>query len=184
MPKNTKAQVTIFNTLKDLLEYKSIDSITVKEICSHSGLSRRTFYNSFENKYAVINWHFEHLIQHSLLQAGRTLTWHDAHLMLLKDIKKEAHFYLSAGKSNDYNAISWYARRLTREIYLETLSEYNGVSITDELYFQVDAFALIASCMVAKWGQSGMKVKPERYASYLDTIIPVKLLEVMEKGLK
>ena len=43
-------------TLLQLLKYKDLEKITIKEICDHCHADRKTFYNHFENKYSLAGW--------------------------------------------------------------------------------------------------------------------------------
>ena len=43
------ARTALMDSFKDLLMMKSMDRITVKEICEHCNVNRQTFYNYFIN---------------------------------------------------------------------------------------------------------------------------------------
>lgn len=45
---------------KDLMRGKTIDNISVNEICQKTGLNRRTFYRYFRDKYEVVEWIYYH----------------------------------------------------------------------------------------------------------------------------
>ncbi len=45
---------------KDLMRSKTIDSISVYEICEKTGLNRRNFYRYFRDKYEVVEWIYYH----------------------------------------------------------------------------------------------------------------------------
>ena len=43
-------------SLKELAVSKNISKITVKEISANCGFTSKTFYNHFQDKYALIEW--------------------------------------------------------------------------------------------------------------------------------
>lgn len=50
----------IANATKDLIRERTIDKISVTEICERTGLGRRNFYRYFKDKHDVIEWIFAH----------------------------------------------------------------------------------------------------------------------------
>lgn len=53
-----KTQNIIAAALRDLLEQKPLEAISVSDIVAKSGLSRKTFYYHFDDKYSLVNWMF------------------------------------------------------------------------------------------------------------------------------
>ncbi|MDD3217542.1 MAG: TetR family transcriptional regulator [Lachnospiraceae bacterium] len=51
----------ISTTLIELLELKRIDEISVSEIAQNSGISTRTFYNYFQDKFDLCNYIYDNL---------------------------------------------------------------------------------------------------------------------------
>ena len=45
-------------TLKKLMETQSFEKISVSEICEVCGVSRKTFYYHFQDKYSLAEWIF------------------------------------------------------------------------------------------------------------------------------
>ena len=54
---------------------KSLDQITVAEICRNAGISRQTFYRHFESKYDIPWWYSIFCRQFYLNEIGRTIDW-------------------------------------------------------------------------------------------------------------
>ena len=44
--------------LKELLEKKTLDKITVKELVATCGVNRQTFYYNFQDIYELLEWIF------------------------------------------------------------------------------------------------------------------------------
>ena len=63
-----KTRNRFIDSLKQLMEKKPLDKITVKEIVETSGMTRQTFYRNFKDKYDLVNWHFSQLADRSFRQ--------------------------------------------------------------------------------------------------------------------
>ena len=54
MYKKTSAKDAIAISLLELCQKKSFQKITIQTIMDNCGFSRKSFYNNFENKYALV----------------------------------------------------------------------------------------------------------------------------------
>lgn len=52
--------------LFDVVQHKDVSKVTVQDIAEAANTSRRTFYNHFEDKYALINWVYQKEIEEIL----------------------------------------------------------------------------------------------------------------------
>lgn len=56
MEERNPTQLLIVDTYKELVYSKDFNKITVKMIAAKAGIIRSTFYNYFQDKYAVLDW--------------------------------------------------------------------------------------------------------------------------------
>mgnify|MGYP000503138422 CR=1 FL=1 len=56
----------IMNSLLELLKTKSIDKVTVKDICDDCEINRNTFYYNYKDIYDVLNSIFTQAIEENL----------------------------------------------------------------------------------------------------------------------
>lgn len=69
------ARTAINDSFKELLQRKSLDKITVKEICEHCGVNRQTFYYYYMDKMHVFKYIVLNELSRDVAQ-NRTLdTW-------------------------------------------------------------------------------------------------------------
>lgn len=68
---------------------KSLDQITVAEICRNAGISRQTFYRHFESKYDIPWWYSIFCRQFYLNEIGRTIDWKTGYYHHLRLIAQE-----------------------------------------------------------------------------------------------
>lgn len=57
---------------KDLMRQKTVNEISVTEICEKVGISRRNFYRYFQDKYEVVQWIYYH---DSLMEVKHYADW-------------------------------------------------------------------------------------------------------------
>ena len=62
-------------TLKKLMQTESFEKINVREICEACGVSRKTFYYHFQDKYALVEWIFNSEFTAALNQSQADDRW-------------------------------------------------------------------------------------------------------------
>ena len=60
-----------------LLNMKSPDKITVKDICKQSNISRETFYYHFTDKYDLFKWIYKQNLRERILNNSQESSWTD-----------------------------------------------------------------------------------------------------------
>ena len=58
MAQSQSTKQVLAQALKQLMEKKTLKKITVGDICTLSGMSRKGFYYHFHDKYDLANWIF------------------------------------------------------------------------------------------------------------------------------
>lgn len=76
-----KSKAKIFSALKAIAKEKDFDKISVREICDAAGVAKSTFYGNFQDKYAVVHWHYDMVMGAGADKIGRTLSWEEGHLI-------------------------------------------------------------------------------------------------------
>ncbi|PKM49729.1 MAG: hypothetical protein CVV02_14755 [Firmicutes bacterium HGW-Firmicutes-7] len=101
-PASIRSKMYLTVALLELMDEKSYESITIKELTDRAKLSRRTFYTNFETKEDILNHHFDILVSEyiEILQAYECLTPTDiakeyftywfSHRNLLRLLKKNS----------------------------------------------------------------------------------------------
>ena len=173
-------QWQVFHTLGKFLQKTSLEHITIKELCQECHISRQTFYKYFQDKYEVINWHFDLLADNSLKQIGRTLNWRTAYSKLLWGLYNAKDVYTKDIYTDDYNSIKNHAARYSRELFMDTLTAYLKIAPTNLLLFQLSTLALTFTELIFNWAKNGMKESPEDYVDMLTTLLPQDLKYTFE----
>lgn len=76
----------ISKTMLEFLEEKRVTQISVQDIAAEVGVSTRTFYNCFQDKFDVCNYIYDGIVKECLEPDGRRATIAEFFDSLMKDI--------------------------------------------------------------------------------------------------
>lgn len=170
----------ILDAAERLLLDRSFADLKVKDICAEAGVSKPTFYSRFSDKYAIAQWHFTQVCEKSLYQIGRTLSWDEGDIIAVEGIYARRKFYTKAHQeSRGYQSISAFGHRIAHDALTETIVDYRGLDLTDELVFQINYWANSTLITVTNWSRKGMSVPPKEFAALLTSCAPRELYELL-----
>lgn len=90
-------QQCLYTALMQLLHKKSIDSITIGELCEYAGVSRMTYYRSYNSKEDILLHHLEDCFYRfmTLLESKKTHTHYEMAYIFFDFWKTEEKDFLS-----------------------------------------------------------------------------------------
>ncbi len=176
----SKSKAKIFVALKTLAAEKDFDRISVREIYDLAGVSKSTFYNNFQDKNAIIHWHYDMVMGAGANKIGRTLSWEQGHLITSFGFADELPLYRAARKSSDLNGLLPYGHRAREAVLIKTLSEHRNVEVTDRLRFQVTALAAAEQAVVGRYLSNVGPMSVFDYVEHMISIVPQELFEAMQ----
>lgn len=171
----------VVSAAERMLATTDFDSISVSALCSEAGISRTTFYYHFDDKYDVVQWHFEYVAERNLFETGRTLTWFQAHYLNTYEVLAKKDLYVGAFAVRGYQSLFSYSKRRRMETLEETIVDYHHVPLDDELRFQVFAAVEAEVACMSRWFKSGMQLDLKTLCRYLDGIVPKRLHDLLDK---
>ena len=93
---------TLSETLKKILQEKSLDKVTVVDIVEASAINRRTFYYHFKDIYDLVEWTFLTDNTQSLSGKRSYATWQQGYLQIFDYVRENKsfikHVYYSEGR--------------------------------------------------------------------------------------
>jgi AcrR family transcriptional regulator len=174
-----KIKMHILRATNDLSETIAFDDLSVKEICSKANISRQSFYRYFVGKYEILLWFFTNVITEYQGEIGQTLTWEEAirlmHRVADRRIALTRSLYSSSFRTRMIEDIIL----VTQETIRRALSA-KSIQTTPDIDFQIDAWAYVFSCSIAKWNRTGQAMPAERFSQYLVSCVPTRLYELLE----
>lgn len=177
------AKYAFADSLKKMLETKTLENITVTHIVQDCGTSRQAFYYHFNDIYSLLEWIYLNEAA-SLLENNRDIdTWQQGFQLILNWMLNNKSLVV-----NTYRSIS-------RE-YLETFT-YNWlypmlVEVVNKLaaYLNVQKnnkefiarfYTLAFIAISLDWVRTGMKETPETIVWQLEIIMKDNFMHALEK---
>ena len=144
-------------SLHKLLQEKSLDEITVKDLVEDCGISRQTFYYHFQDIYAVIEWRFQQVTQ-ELMDQVEGHDWKKGIEMLLEMMQKDKVLLLNAYRAFDRSYLDRYLTRWTKPLLGRIINEQAQKYRIDAeaLDFIVDIYVFGLVNVLLNWLDRGM----------------------------
>jgi AcrR family transcriptional regulator len=178
MKKNT-AEYKLAESIKELMEHKSLEKLTVKEVVSRAGVTRQTFYRHFRDKYDLVNWYFDILAKECFDQMGVSLTMREGLIHKYDFIRQEGTFFSQAFKSSDYNSIEQHDYEFILAFYSGIIEGQSKTPLEDDVLFLLKMYCHGSIAMTVDWAINGMKKTSQDMADSLIEALPVKLAELL-----
>lgn len=160
---------------------KSLDQITVAEICRNAGISRQTFYRHFESKYDIPWWYSIFCRQFYLNEIGRTIDWKTGYYHHLRLIAQERDFFR---ESIQYSINTPFGQTIMSEnrkaVLLDTLENYRHVEVNDNLRFIVEVFSKLECEVMNDWFRSDEPTNLARWTDDLVSLVRDRLYRALE----
>lgn len=182
MTKGKRSQATkeaIHLALRDLLQEKKLDDITVTEVVERCGISRQTFYYHFRDLYEVVEWRFLALseeMQDYLIQADRNDRRLALELMVEK-MRENKNLMLNIYRAFPRSYLERYLIRWSQpflEDQIRERAQYYRIS-EDALEFIIDLYSFGIASILLNWLDKGMSSGMVERLDYFHTLL--------EKGL-
>jgi len=180
--RSRRTRLQIENALIALVGQRSLDAISVREICERALVNRATFYRFFKDKYHLVEDLFEGALQRLSAEAGVLLFQGASDLTThLGEKRVEAawtevftHF---AANSRMYSAMlggkgsAWFQARMRSalvKMFAGLIQGKNSSRRTREVPAEI-ARSFLASALlgiIVAWLDGGMRYSPEQMASW------------------
>ena len=161
MAKYTRQAIML--CLLKLLEEKSIDKITVKDICERCEINRNTFYYYFSDIYEVLDALIEYETEQSLKEEDAEASFYEELLqkyhLVLNYRKAIGHLYTSKNRE----LISNYFYTVTEAFVMKHVQkEAEGMNVPEEdIRFIVDFYSNSLIGMMLRWIKEKMPAKKD-----------------------
>ncbi|HIZ79155.1 MAG TPA: TetR/AcrR family transcriptional regulator [Candidatus Lachnoclostridium stercorigallinarum] len=179
MDRQEKTKYRLAESIKGLMAHMPLDRITVKDIVAECGLTRQTFYRNFRDKYDLVNWYFEKLVQQSFQEMGVSLNLREGLTKKFEFIRAERVFFTCAFGSNDYNSLVKYDYDYILKFYRGILQKKQGRPPEPDVEFLLQMYCHGSIRMTVDWVLTGMKLEPEELAGLLVEALPEKLNKLL-----
>lgn len=151
-------QKAIMQTFLKILQKKSLDKITVKDIIETTGINRNTFYYYYDDIYDLIDAIFKEESKKVLSEVKNNCTFYEEYVraasIVLDNKQAIAHIYNSKSKDILFDYLEQVTEACVRKFVIKYSSSYNlseeGIDYITYFY----SSAIIGSTM--HWVRHGM----------------------------
>ena len=133
------------------------------DLCRDAGISRATFYEHFQDVFAVATWMWDHLMSTTLYQMGITLDCYTAHLRKFEALLRHKEFFENAMRIVGYPSICQHGGRMVYEHMEETFERKARRPLTPHEALELEFFNTGAKHMTRHWVERGMVEPPTRW---------------------
>ena len=176
--KHSDSKFKLAEAIKTCMKTTSVENITVKQIVEVCGVSRQTFYRNFIDKYDLINWYFDRLLEQSFKELGSGETLRAGLIKKFKYIKAERLFFTAAFKVDEQNNLKDHDFYMIYEFYCRLIREQSGELPEKKIRKLLEMYCQASIYMTVQWALKGMKEPEEELADIMIDAMPAKLSEV------
>ena len=163
---------------------RTIEQVTVADICAVADVSRQTFYRYFADKYEVTTCYIQQLLEGAFDDLGETIGWHQAYLREFRNIEASVRSNPNALRgfveSDDYNSVVPSTGRSGLGDFSACFRRRYGKDPSELVFFQMRWFSTLASLVTTDWIRGGCLVAAEHLADMIVTLIPQELRESLD----
>lgn len=154
MPKSTKNQIV--STLRELLQSKRLDDITVTELVEKCNISRQAFYYHFSDLYAVVDYGVQQLLDD--LKLGRPEEWRASLEQALTLLRENRTLVLNVYRAYERSYVEHDLRRWAIPLVdARTRLAAQKYRVTeDQINFMTEVLTQALVSTVLSWVERGM----------------------------
>jgi len=164
MAKSTKQD--ILDALLVMLQDRSLDEITVKDLTEHCGISRQAFYYHFSDIYSVVDWGLQLELQRVDVTEDWAILLESAEDRLMKHRTIVLNVYRAFMRSYAAHYLRSWLRPVIEVQVRKTAANYQVTE--DQISLVIDLFTSGSVDMALNWMDQGMppgrtRLKDVRY---------------------
>ena len=171
------------SALKELLEHKPLNKITIADITEQCGVNRQTFYYHFQDIYALLEWIYTTDAQRLLEGKRDGDTWQQGFLQVLKYIRDNRALVRNTYHSVSRELLEGYLYRVTYQLMRDVVEERAaGTQVPEEdRAFLAHFYKYAFVGLTVEWMQGGMKEEPARLVSRVNTVMEGNIAAALER---
>lgn len=171
----------IASAMKQCMLTTPLEDITVKKICTIANLSRQTFYRCFTDKYDLINWYFDTLLDTSFAQMGKGKTITEALDKKFTYIKNECIFFKVAFSYSQQNNLRDHDFHSIFYFYQKLYQEKSNQKLTGNVLSLLEMYCQSSVYMTSKWILQNCPTSPQELTKLMLQAMPLDLKELFNK---
>ncbi len=181
MLKNAKEAFA--ESLKKMLERKTLDHITVKDIVEDCGVSRQAFYYHFKDIYDLVEWIFMEQTSTALANDHDIDTWQEGYYRVLKSMRDNKNLVINSYRSISREYLEAFMYKVLYQVIYPVVEEQAvGMNVEKKhKEFIAHFYSLAVGAMGLDWVRTGMKEDPKEIVDQVATLVKGDFKKVLKK---
>ncbi|MEE0967736.1 MAG: TetR/AcrR family transcriptional regulator C-terminal domain-containing protein [Bacilli bacterium] len=173
----------LVNGLLTMVETRSLENITIKQLLEYTGVSRQTFYNHFEDKNDLIQYIYLTKIIPDYNDSNMNINFRESLLVSFENMKKYHKFMKQACLMEGQNCLKDYIFDHCKEFDLKWHQKlYGKEKMSDALKFATEYHANASTSMTLSWILSDMPVSAQEIADMITKMRGIGMDKLFEEG--
>lgn len=168
MPDSNITKKALAQSLKELMRKQPFAKISVADICEGCGMSRKSFYYHFKDKYDLVNWIFDMEFIRSIQGRERETSW-ELFQALCHYFYQERDFYRCAIQIQGQNSFREYFQEVLSPVLENVASDLLMDNRDREFCVPFFSDAILAS--ILRWLSAAQPEPPEQYLARLHRLL-------------
>ncbi|MBR2761567.1 MAG: TetR/AcrR family transcriptional regulator C-terminal domain-containing protein [Solobacterium sp.] len=162
------------HSLEDLIaSHHPFEKILVSDITDNCGLSRKSFYNYFKDKFEVVTWIYSNDMAEPIRKAAGEITWAEATRLSFERIYSKKDFYSSVLKYNNQNSLrEFVVPNIVDECINVIRHSGNSDQIDENLIFSLNFYFAGVVYSAVQWIENECRISPDLFSHQLILSMP------------
>lgn len=181
MLKNAKE--VFAESLKKMLEKKSMNHITVKDIVEDCGVSRQAFYYHFNDIYQLIEWIFQEEAKEALANNRDIDTWQQGYCHVLERMQYNKSLVTNVYRSISREYLETFMYNVLYDIIYPVVEEQSEGLIVDDKNkkFISHFYSLAVVATGLDWVSKGMREPPVEISEQVAVLVKGDIKKALKK---
>ena len=159
--------------LKELMDTKPFQKISVSDICERCQMNRKSFYYHFKDIYDLVEWSCLEDAKRALEEKKTYDTWQQGFLQIFKAVQENKPFILNVYRCVHREQVEKYLQPLVDQLLLNVINEEAaGITVRDEdKQFIAQAYSYMFIGLMLDWIKDDMREDPQQIVEKLSKLI-------------
>ena len=170
-------------SMKNLLQKKPLNKITINDIAEDCGISRMTFYYHFKDIYDLVEWVCLEDAKRALEEKKSYETWQQGFLQIFELVRKNKLFVMNVYRCVHQEQVEKYVKPLMDQLVLEIIGEEIQTMTVREAdkEFIARIYSYIFVGIMLDWIKEDMQGNPQEIVDRLGILIKGTIKEALSR---
>ena len=161
------------DTIIDMMQVQSLNSITVTDIVNQCGVSRQSFYYYFDDIYDLIEWIYMQETERALNEFSDIDSWQTGYIRIMRWAQDNKVLVMNTFRSIQREYIEIFMYRVLYQYIIKVVkTEAEDINVTEEQCKYIAKFYTLAINSISlEWIKNNMDESPEDVAEKVNFMI-------------